>query len=321
MPLDLQLPIAVIDMGSNTFHLLIGQKTEQQPVIVYKEKVGVKLAFGGISQGVLAPDAMRRGLNCLSHFQEKCRQYNVPRQNIIAVATSAVRSAENKDSFIEAVEQITGIKTIVISGDTEADYIFKGVCEAIEMDNTPFLLMDIGGGSVEFIIGNSNGISWKKSIEIGGQRLMDKFMTSDPISEKQVTALNEYLQAQLAEVITMAKVHNVKTILGSSGTFDSLCEIYERANGHEAFNMDHQKASNLPIDSFEQITLELIKCNRAERLAIPGMVELRVDMIVVASILIQYVLQTLLIKEIKVSNYSLKQGVFFSVMKGEALNF
>jgi exopolyphosphatase/guanosine-5'-triphosphate,3'-diphosphate pyrophosphatase len=319
--MDLQYPVAVIDMGSNTFHLLIGKKTEDGSSFLYKEKVGVKLAYGGISQGILNPESMKRGLNCLAHFDEKCRQYKVPKQNIIAVATSAVRSAQNRASFLEAVSQKTRIVPTVIAGEIEADFIFKGVSHAVLIGENPVLLMDIGGGSVEFLIANNEGIIWKRSLEIGGQRLMDQFMKGEKIEGEQIFHLGQFLTEQLKEVLEMARMHGVNLLLGSSGTFDSLVEIHEKSLGHENFSMDHQKSAELSIEAFHAIAHKLIHSNRAERLAIPGMVELRVDMIVVATIMIQVVLSALPIEKILISNYSLKHGVFFSIMKGETLVF
>jgi exopolyphosphatase/guanosine-5'-triphosphate,3'-diphosphate pyrophosphatase len=173
--MDLQYPVAVIDMGSNTFHLLIGKKTEDGSSFLYKEKVGVKLAYGGISQGILNPESMKRGLNCLAHFDEKCRHNKVPKQNIIAVATSAVRSAQNRASFLEAVSQKTRIVPTVIAGEIEADFIFKGVSHAVSIGENPVLLMDIGGGSVEFLIANNEGI--KTVIQPGGSIKDDASIT------------------------------------------------------------------------------------------------------------------------------------------------
>jgi exopolyphosphatase/guanosine-5'-triphosphate,3'-diphosphate pyrophosphatase len=181
----------------------------------------------------------------------------------------------------------------------------------MNLGKIPNLIVDIGGGSVEFIIGDSNEIYWKKSLELGGQRLMDKFMSSDPISYQATMDLHNYLHEQLQPLQDAIAQFNPKVMVGVSGTFDTLSEIYLRKTGNFESQQDIEAQSEyaLPTEFVLQQAKDFIAQNRAQRMAIAGMIPLRVDMIVVATCLIRYVLQISDIQKIRVSTYSLKEGI------------
>ncbi|MDQ4140147.1 MAG: phosphatase, partial [Bacteroidota bacterium] len=171
--------IALIDMGTNTFHLLIAEiKPEGEPETLVKLKESVKLGQDGISLGAIAPDAVERALQTLTNFKVEIDKYDV--SEVRAVATSAVRNAANGAKLTAAILKQTGIEVEVISGDREAELIYYGVKLALEIGSERSLIIDIGGGSVEFIICDGDTIFWKQSFEIGAQRLMDKFFINDP---------------------------------------------------------------------------------------------------------------------------------------------
>ena len=172
--------------------------------------------------------------------------------------------------------------------------------------------MDIGGGSIEFLIANQNTVFWKQSFEIGGQRLVDKFHRNDPIKSEEIEELEQYLNTQLAELWEQTSIHDPGCLVGSSGTFDTLSEIYQFKNGAQI----NKEATEFPFDFqyLEGISQEIINKSKDERLRIPGMIELRVDMIVVAVILIRYILKTTRIKDIRVSAYALKEGVLLKTI-------
>jgi exopolyphosphatase/guanosine-5'-triphosphate,3'-diphosphate pyrophosphatase len=150
---------------------------------------------------------------------------------------------------------------------------------------------------------------WKKSVEIGGQRLIEKFQHHDPILPEERAQINEYLEVQLTPLLSQLKKHLPETLVGSSGSFDTLSEIYCHKQG---LPFPKEPETPLTIAGFETIFDELLYKPRRERLAIPGMIEMRVDMIVVASCLIQFLLKKHLFKSIRVSAYSLKEGVLAS---------
>jgi exopolyphosphatase/guanosine-5'-triphosphate,3'-diphosphate pyrophosphatase len=173
------------------------------------------------------------------------------------------------------------------------------------------LIIDIGGGSVEFIIANESESFWKKSYEIGGQRLLEKFQKTDPITESEIDLLDTYFREALIDLFKAIRKHNPSTLVGSSGTFDTLSDIHCIKNN--ITKQENAPETPLTLDSFYEIYQELILKNRAERMLIPGMIEMRVDMIVVAVCLIRFTLEQHPFKNIRVSSNALKEGVLSSL--------
>jgi len=175
--------VAVMDLGTNTFHLLIAQGDAANPEELYHTTVPVRLGEGGINNGIIQPAAYKRGVDTLVQFSEKIAEFKAER--VSAMATSALRSASNGKDFIEEVRAKTGIEIETISGDREAKYIYEGVKAGKCLTKQNSLILDIGGGSVEFILGNEEEIIWKRSFEIGAARMLDKFHKIDPIRRHQ----------------------------------------------------------------------------------------------------------------------------------------
>lgn len=306
--------IAVIDLGTNTFHLLIVTVEGTHYEIIHKEKSAVKIGEGGIDKNIITPEAQSRALDALIHFAKVIEVNGV--EEIKATATSAFRNAKNGAEVASLLTKETGIPIQIIPGDTEAQLIYEGVSQAVTLAFEKSLIMDIGGGSVEFIICDNKQVHWKQSFEVGGQRLMNRFHTVDPIPEDQITALQVFLREKLHDLGEAIKIHNPKILIGASGSFDTLCEIYHKRN-NMLFVLDKSTEYRLPIYNFHQIIKRIIEKNREDRLKIDGMIEMRVNMIVVACILIEFVTVTYGIKEIRSSTYALKEGLLQRIIVGE----
>lgn len=304
--------IAVIDIGTNTFHLLIVEVSGADRNIIYKEKIAVKLGEGGISEGKITDAAQERAFKTLIHFREKIDSEKVER--IFASATSAMRNASNGTEVIRKIEEVSGIKVKIISGIEEAQFIQKGVKKAIKIGAKPTLVMDIGGGSVEFIICNEEEIFWLESYEIGAQRLLDKFHKHDPISKEDIQNLYNYLETELQSLTLQLEKWQPHSLIGSSGTFDTLVDM---AYAKKKENKPDEVSFMLSLDDFQLLFDEIIHKVRAERLAIPGMTEMRVDMIVVAICLIQFILRNNDFSAIQVSTYALKEGILEAIIQDE----
>lgn len=182
---------AVIDLGTNTFHVLIFEDKK----LVFNQSIAAKIGMGGISEGIISEEGIQRALSVLTQFRGIIETYGIDINDVKAFGTSAIRNASNQETFVERIRQETGIRITVISGDKEAQLIYQGVLAAMPIPETS-LVMDIGGGSVEFIIGKENTILWKQSFEIGGQRLIDKFMKTDPISRRSIDFMDDFLREQ-----------------------------------------------------------------------------------------------------------------------------
>jgi exopolyphosphatase/guanosine-5'-triphosphate,3'-diphosphate pyrophosphatase len=300
--------VAIIDMGTNTFHLLIADVMERSHSIIYREKLPVKIGQGGINNGIITHEGKERALQALQVFKLKLEEFHC--EMVSAFGTSALRSAKNGQMIIDEINRI-GIPARIISGDEEAELIYKGVRAAIPLGLKKSLIIDIGGGSVEFIIANEKEIFWKQSLDIGGQRLLEKFHQHDPITEDELKNLDHFFEKELQPVFLKLTEHQPHVLVGSSGTFDTLSEIFCVRNNIR-YSLDLTETP-LTFESFYEVYHELIKKDRAARLAIPGMIEMRVDMIVVASCLIKYLIEKHSFENIKVSTYSLKEGVLASL--------
>jgi exopolyphosphatase/guanosine-5'-triphosphate,3'-diphosphate pyrophosphatase len=302
--------IGIIDMGTNTFHLLVAEIEKSHFKILLQQRIPTKIGVGGINQGMITEAGMGRAIEALIKFKKETDEMEVDK--ILAFGTSALRNAQNGREVISRIATTTGIETQLISGDEEAAYIYQGVNLALHLGKEKSLIMDIGGGSVEFIIGNGEEIFWKRSFEIGAQRLLEKFQKQDPILPSEMDELRLYFQEQLAPLLEGVATHQPKILAGSSGTFDTLSAIYCIQSGLE---LKDSPETPLTQEAFENIYKDLITKNRAERMQIPGMIEMRVDMIVVACCLIQFILAQSSFDQIRVSSYSLKEGVLASLIK------
>lgn len=306
--------LAIIDLGTNTFHLLVAEITGKELKVLRKEKKSVKIGEGGISQGKITPPAQERAIRTLMEFRQVIDDLGA--SSIFAHATSAFRNADNGKALVLEILEKTGIQIKIIDGQQEAQFIYQGVKLALDIGPADSLILDIGGGSVEFIIANSQTIQWVQSFEIGAQRLMDKFHHQDPITTREIRELESFLDQKLAPLFTAMENFHPKTLIGASGTFDTLSQIYS----HRKTIATDGPERLLSIDEFGAIHQEIIRKNRDERMAIPGMIEMRVDMIVVASSLIDYLLKRFSFDNIRVSSYALKEGVLSEVTQQSNLD-
>lgn len=302
--------IAVIDMGTNTFHLLVADVENGQFETIYREKNAVKIGAMGINQGVITMEAQDRAITALKRFKQITKAENV--QKVFATATSAIRNASNGQELTARIKQETDIEVNIISGEEEARLIYYGVGHALKLGDETSLIMDIGGGSIEFIIGTGQEIKWKHSFEIGGQRMIEQFHKHDPIQASEIDHVRSYLDGHLKLLFEKVEKYRPTTLIGSSGTFDTLSDIHRVILGLE--KSPDITEFPLTVEGFNEILKDILVKNREDRLAMPGMIELRVDMIVVACILIDFVLKKTGIKNIRVSAYALKEGVLLNTI-------
>jgi len=299
-------PVAVMDLGTNTFHLLIARGNADDPEELYHTTIPVKLGEGGINSGIIQPAAYKRGLDTMLQFSERIKEYNV--KSISAIATSALRSASNGKDFIDEVKDKTGISIKTINGDREAQYIYEGVKAGHCLTPQNSLILDIGGGSVEFILGNEEKILWKQSFEIGAARMLDKFHRTDPIPAASINELNSYLEQTLPVFFEAANKIRVDNIIGSSGAFETFAEVIEIEKGNE-FDLKKNRKYHFKPAEFIAVTDRLIASSHHERENTKGIIPIRVDMIVSAALITRFVMNKLGINDVLMSTYSLKEGV------------
>ena len=298
--------VAVMDLGTNTFHLLIARGEAANPEELFHITVPVSLGEGGINSGIIQPAAYQRGIDTLVKFHQHILEHKV--DHVKAIATSALRTTSNGKDFIAEVKAKTGIEIETVDGETEARYIYAGVKSGKCLTKDNSLILDIGGGSVEFVLGNEDSIQWKQSFEIGAARLMDKFHKKDPIPAHCIAELNVYIDGILTPFFEAMEGIDIKTIIGSSGAFETFAEVVELKKGHD-FELKSIRKYHFDNTEFLNITDWLIESTHFDRENTKGIIPIRVDMIVVAALITRFVMKKLNISDVIMSTYSLKEGV------------
>jgi exopolyphosphatase/guanosine-5'-triphosphate,3'-diphosphate pyrophosphatase len=303
--------IGIIDLGTNTFNLLLAEVKEQHYTIFYKTKIAVKLGEGGITKGTIAQAPYQRGIDALTKYKAILVEKNIT--EFYAVATSAIRSANNGVFFAQEVEDKLGIKINIIDGDTEADLIYHGVKQAIDLESSPKLIIDIGGGSTEFIIANSEEIFWRKSYKLGAARLLETFNPANPINIENIATIDAYLEETLEEMLEMAEIYEVNCLIGSSGSFDTLAEMISCKNGSCDLWKKETQYQFLMTD-YNGIQRTISESTLEQRLQMEGLIPMRADMIVIAVVIINYILNRLIIHDLRLSSYALKEGLIDTLL-------
>jgi exopolyphosphatase/guanosine-5'-triphosphate,3'-diphosphate pyrophosphatase len=301
------MKVAVIDLGTNTFHLIIAEITASAVNIIYKTNLPVKLGEGRINDNVIIQPAFERGLLALEEFENQIKAHDVTL--VKATATSAIRSAENGLNFVKAAKSYTGICIDVITGDQEASYIYEGVKATAAIKGIS-LIMDIGGGSTEFIICNEDRLIWKKSYNIGAARLTQAYFTSDPISAAEQLAIQAHLEDVLTDLIIACRLHRPKQLIGSAGAFETFAGMLD-----DNLDLKTVKSAAINLQAYRQLAHQLIHATHAERAVMPNLIALRVDMIVIAALITNYIIDNTEIETISLSTYDLKMGVLHELTR------
>jgi exopolyphosphatase / guanosine-5'-triphosphate,3'-diphosphate pyrophosphatase len=300
---------AIIDLGTNTFHLLIAEVLNGKITEHKKLQIPVKLGEGGINQQTIAPAAFERGMDALKQFRETLNQFGIGAAT--AHGTSAIRDADNGLDFIDRAELLYQIHIKMLSGNEEAEIIYKGVSHSFDLPNQNVLVMDIGGGSVEFIIGKKDTILWKKSYPIGAARLVERFHKSDPIRDEDIISLQSYLVHNIIDLRDALIKYPTKILIGSAGSFETLTEVL-RKDLQKGVSPISDYADEIDLPTFYEYATLIPSLSKTERAKLHGMIDFRVEMIVVATIMMDVIMKRFEMEKLIASHYSLKEGILFS---------
>ena len=289
---------AVIDIGTNTFNLLIANRSKSGLTIIESHKVAVSLGMGGINEGVLADDAIQRALDAFEKFRGILLNYPVVQP--ILIATSAVRDAKNATEFTAAIFDRFAWSVTVVSGMKEAELIYKGVGLCYDFKEHT-LIMDIGGGSTEFIEANNEGICSEVSLNIGVSRLYQGFSVNDPFTAKDVLQIESFLDERSMGFFSDK---SIPALLGSSGTFETFYELMYKKPFPKS-----NKIIELGLESFTKMLDELIYSSLVERNKNEFIIPIRKKMAPFAAVKTRWVLRKIKPKRILISPFSLKEGV------------
>jgi exopolyphosphatase/guanosine-5'-triphosphate,3'-diphosphate pyrophosphatase len=308
--------LAAIDIGTNSIHMVVAriQPTIPAFTIVGREKDTVRLGDRERQTGYLKPQIMARAIATLKRFQEIAKYLNA--EQIIAVATSAVREAPNGREFLQQVAAEIDLVVDLISGQEEARRIYLGVLSGMELDDRPHIIIDIGGGSTELILADSREARTLSSTKVGAVRLTSEFVTTDPISNLEFLYLQAFARGQLERAVEDLQAHlqpgEKPRLIGTSGTIETLAAIHAREKqgivpspltGYQ-FGLKDLRES---IDRWRKLTY-------AERLAIPGMSDRRSEIILAGAVILQEAMTMLKVDSIAVCERSLREGAIVDWM-------
>jgi len=294
------MKVAILDLGTNIFNLLLSEISGKTYKVLKVVKIPSFIGAGGFSTGKLSEEAMSKSIDALGKIREIIdKEGDV--DFIKVFATSAFRDTVNGSEFANSIRDNFGFEVEIISGDREAELIYKGIRESFLGWDENMLMCDIGGGSNELIIADQEKILWKRSFNLGILRLKEKFKPGDPIKEDEIKMIKTYLEQELEPLFEACKRYLPKLMTGSSGSFDTLRELL------------YTEDNTFPVRELDLIDLgvlhqKLLVSNRDERLRMPGMSPVRVDYMVLGSIIIQLVIEKCRISKLYQSSYSLKEG-------------
>lgn len=296
--------IACLDLGTNTFHLLIVSTEDKRFTELYRKREYIILAEDGIE--TIGEKAIQRAKAAILTFKKALVKFRPEELRILG--TEALRRASNGDIITDFIAEHLQVKPEIISGPREAELIFKGTQLMIDMSKGNYCIMDIGGGSVEFILSSDGEIKFMQSFKVGVTVLYNAFHKTEPISVKEKTAINEFLDTELHPLIeVLEKSQGRISLVGASGSYEVLQSILEG-------DIKRNDISRFKTKEFYDLCDSLLIKNKAERGLVNGLPKERVNMIVVAFLLVKYVLDTAKFKDIIVSPYALKEGVLAEMM-------
>jgi exopolyphosphatase/guanosine-5'-triphosphate,3'-diphosphate pyrophosphatase len=305
--------IAAIDLGTNSFHALIVEIfSDGSFYTVDKLKEMVLLAEKGLGDK-LSDQAMDRGIEALKKI--KLLADNQQAETILAYATSAIREAENGGDFIQRAIDEVGVKINAIPGRIEAELIGLAVQHGIRMPKNPAVIMDIGGGSVEFILADQEKFHHLSSKKLGVARMTAQFIDHDPITQKEIDSLKNYFDNQLADVAEAFAMHRSSMLVGSSGTMENIGLMIAHRNN---------KTPNLTVNELEftakeffEFYDEVIGLDEKKRAKLKGLDEKRIKLLPAGLVLVYYILENFGIKRVKISSQALREGIVLRYIKKE----
>jgi len=303
---------AAIDVGTNSVHLLVAKVGAAGGFeVITREKASVRLGAGMGDLRQLSVEAMDRGVEALDRFRQVAEAHGAP---ITAVATSAVREAENGDDFVRRARIEAGVDVGVISGIEEARLIHLGVVQAIPAFDRQLLVVDIGGGSTELLVGRAGRMLDARSTKLGAIRLTDRFFPDGTIAKGAVKECRRYVMSFLEPVAQTIRALGFQLAVGSSGTISTLAALARRDDlGIETRSFNNETFTRAQLDT---VVAELTAARTAkERRRIAGVDERRADIIVGGAILLESVFELLGIDEMVVSDYALREGVLLDAMQ------
>lgn len=298
--------LAAIDIGTNSLHMIVVRvRPDFSFEVIDREKEMVRLGAGGLDGRSLTPEAMHTALQVLSKFQRLAESHGV--EEIVAVATSAVREADNGGEFLRGIRQETGIRARVISGTEEARLIHLAAAYGVGSPGEVLVVIDIGGGSVEITRGPGGHVQQGQSFKLGVIRLTERFVKADPIASRDERRLVRHVESTLGKHLNQLVAAGFGRVVGTSGTALSLGAIALVQEGRAAdAPLRNQRVAARAI---HRVRKQLVQTDLERRLRIPGLEPRRADIAVAGAILLDTVLRRLGAADLTLCDLSLREGL------------
>jgi exopolyphosphatase/guanosine-5'-triphosphate,3'-diphosphate pyrophosphatase len=306
--------MAAIDVGSNSIHMIVAQADADGGITtLWRLKEPVGLGRMSFPSRRLSAEAMDRAIAVLDRFKQQALQRQS--EKIIAVATSAIREATNGGDFIERARRELGLLVKVVSAREEARLIYLAVRHVMHLKNDPHLIIDIGGGSVEFIVGDQKRAMLLESRKLGAARMTATYVKSDPISKADRAGLLAHYDEELSPLCHAIEGLKPVKAIGTSGTLENIaamCGSQASRNGHS--NGHSERMAVIERGPLEKLVEVLIESRAKERVKIPGLDDQRRDQIVAGAILVEELFKRLNLKRIHICPAALREGILLDYL-------
>ena len=292
-----------IDIGTNTILLLIAEVEEEKIKPLFEMETVVRLGEGVQESGILTKEAMDRGIETLSHYLERCQAMKA--QKIFAVGTSALREAKNSAEFLRLVKEKTNLSIEVISGEEEARLSFLAVSKDLMEVNEPILVVDVGGGSTEFILGRGNRVDQWTSLPLGSVRFTEQFLHSDPVSQEEWNIMEKRIRELLAEIPHSQEPFSMVAVGGTATTLASVDQ------GLEEFIPEKIHHFVLRKEALRNQLLLYRSKSVKERKKIPGLPAARADVILAGGAILYLTMEDLGCPSVLISCHGVRYGLLY----------
>jgi exopolyphosphatase / guanosine-5'-triphosphate,3'-diphosphate pyrophosphatase len=303
--------LAAIDVGTNSIHMVVVRVQPSIPgfTIIAREKEAVRLGDRDLESGNLTLAAMERATAALRRCQDLAQSLHA--KQIVGVATSAVREAPNGREFLKSIAKELGLEIDLISGPEEARRIYLGVVSGMDFNHQLHVVIDIGGGSTELILGTGDEPISLNSTKVGAVRLTQDFISTDPVHSTELAKLQAYVRGMLERAVEDIQAHIEPGVLprfvGTSGTIEALAVIHAREKLGVVPSPLH--GYEMSLKDIRELVNRLRKIPLSERLLLPGMNERRADIIVAGAIVLQEAMELLKMQRITICERALREGV------------
>ena len=302
--------IAAIDVGTNSIHMIVVEEQKHGYRVIDKEKVMVQLGRGSLEGRPLTDDAIERGVEAMTKMAGIAERWQVT--EVVAVATSAMREAPNRRRFLAAVQKASGIKVRVISGEEEADYIYRAVRGAVDFHGGTALAVDIGGGSVELIVGTGDEVYLTSSEPVGALRLSQMFTLDRPATPAMLDTCRDYVTKRLKKTLARVAELGFDFSVGTSGTIVALATLASSSNGggdtmSSGLKWLSRKRLREIIDALTPLSVP----ERARRFAIDPP---RAETILGGAVVLDVIMTRLKLDQIRACDAALREGIVDSVL-------